>query len=209
MDYLAVLSDITNYYINLLIIQYHNKPKARATVELIVNLVWANMVILQLRDAFDWRTAEGKQLDIIADWVGLTRFYSGQLMSNRPWLSHIDWDSMPDSLQGGFSTFDTFEEIEGGILDYDEIGPRPNQLSDVSFRVLIGLKIIKNSINQTAKNIDDAIWDYFEGEVYTQWAGRTLTYFYKESIREVIEVAFLKNVLPRPTGVQIKLQEIS
>lgn len=209
MDYLAVLTDITNYYINLLIIQYHNKPKARATVELIVNLIWADMVILQLRDAFDWRTAIGKQLDIIADWVGLTRFYNGQFLNLRPWLSHIDWDSTPDDLQGGFSTFDTFEELEGGILDYDQFGPKTNQLSDSAFRVLIGLKIIKNSINQTAKNIDDAIWDYFQGDVYTVWSGKTLTYYYQENIKEVVEVAYLKNALPRPTGVEIKLQEIS
>lgn len=167
MNYLAVLSEITNYYINLLIVQYHNKPKARATVELIANLIWMNMIIFQIRDAFDWRSAVGKQLDIIADWVGLNRFYDGKWIFTRPWFSLIDWDSTPNNLQGGFSTFSNFEELKGGILDYDEINPSQNSLSDDDFRLLIGLKIIKNSINFTAKNIDDAIWSYFGNTYYS------------------------------------------
>lgn len=209
MNYLTLLSDITDYYVNLLIIQYHNKPKARATIRLFINLVWANMIILQLRDAFDWRTAIGKQLDIVADWVGIDRFYNGQLIFLRPWFALIDWDSTPDNLQGGFSEFDTFETIEGGILDYDELKPSQNEFSDDSFRLMIGLKIIKNSINFTAKNIDDAIWDYFEGDVYTVWNGKKLEYWYQPDLSIVMQVAQLKEVLPRPSGVQVELKEIS
>lgn len=208
MNYLSVLSEITNYYINLLIIQYHDKPKARATVELIVNLIWMNMIILQIRDAFDWRTAVGKQLDIIADWLGLNRFYDGQYIFLRPWFALIDWDSEPDNLQGGFSEFDTFEELEGGILDFNEIKPSKNQLPDNSFRLMVGLKIIKNSINFTAKNIDDAIWDYFEGLVYTKWNGKKLEYWYPHNYSVVMQVAALKEVLLHPTGTQIELKEI-
>lgn len=208
MDYSSVLLEVTTYYINLLIIQYHNKPKAKATVELIVTLIWMDMIIFQLRDAFDWRTAIGKQLDIVADWVGTSRFYNGQLLFLRPWFSLIDWDSTPDNLQGGFSEFDNFEELFGGIIDYDTIKPTQNQLADDALRLMIGLKIIKNNINFTAKNIDEAIWDYFNGDVYTVWKNKTLTYWYKSELREVLNVALLKNVLPKPTGVLVDLKEI-
>ena len=39
MDYLIILEELKNYYQNLLIIQYNNKPKARATIKLLVNLL--------------------------------------------------------------------------------------------------------------------------------------------------------------------------
>lgn len=208
MNYLETLKNISEYYANLLIIQYHNKPKARATIKLLTRLLWANMVLLQIRDAFDWRTATGNQLDIIGQWVGATRFYNGQLFDFRPWFSLIDWDSEPDNLQGGFSTFDTFDELEGGFLDYENILPTKNKLNDDAYRIMIGLKIIKNSISATCKNIDDAIWDYFEGKVYTVWEPDELTYYYSSELSEVMQVAESKNVLPCPTGVKIILKEI-
>lgn len=209
MDYLLISTTLANYYVNLLIIQYHNKPKARATVYFLATLLFANMALLQIRDGFDWQTAVGPQLDTVGDWVGVDRFYNGQLLFLQPWFSLIDWDSTPDNLQGGFSTFETFNSQEGGFLDYDSIGPTQNQLSDTSFSIMIGLKIIQNNIIQTAKNIDDAIWDYFNGKVYTTWEGKTLTYYYQPELREILQVAYFKNILPRPVGVQIVLTEIT
>ena len=209
MNYALILTTIINYYVNLLIIQYHDKPKAQATVSLLINLIWANMIIFQIRDGFDWKTAVGPQLDIVGAWVGLSKFYNGQLLFLHPWFSLIDWNSTPDNLQGGFSTFDTFDTLDGGIIDYSTIKPTQNQLDDEAYSLMIGLKIIKNSINHTAKNIDVSIWNYFDGNVYTIWSGNTLTYYYKSELREVMQVALFKNVLPVPTGVLIDLQEIT
>ena len=208
MDYNTALNNFIDYYTNLLIVQYHNKPKAKASIELMTRLLWVDMALMQVRDAFDWRTATGVQLDIIGKWVGVDRFYNGQLFYFRPWFALIDWNREPDNLQGGFSTFDTFDTVEGGFLTYDDILPTQNRLTDDSFRIMIGLKIIKNNISATCKNIDDAIWDYFDGDVYTTWNNMTLTYYYKGELAEVIEVAKEKNVLPCPTGVTIELREI-
>lgn len=209
MNYTLVLTSIINYYVNLLIIQYHDKPKARAVIALLIQMLWADMIIYQIRDAFDWKTAKGKQLDIIGAWLGVSRFYNGQLLFLRPWFSFIDWNTAPDNLQGGFSTFDNFETLEGGIIDYSTIKPTQNQLADDAYSMMIGLKIIKNSIKHTAKNIDNAVWDYFNGDVYTVWSGNTLTYYYQPVLREVMQTALLKNVLPAPSGVNIELQEIT
>lgn len=197
-----------NYYANLLIIQYHNKPKAQATIKLMARFLWSNMLFLQIRDAFDWKTAVGKQLEIIGEWVGVNRFYDGQLFDFHPWFALIDWDQKPDNLQGGFSTFANFESLEGGFLDYENIRPTQNRLNDEAFRIMIGLKIIKNNITATCKNIDNAIWDYFGGKVYTVWSADELTYYYSPELSEVLEVAKNKNVLPCPTGVRLFLKEI-
>ncbi len=125
------------------------------------------MIFLQIRDGFDWKTAALAQLRIIGKWVGVNEFYEGQLFDFHPWFSLIDWNSEPDNLQGGFSTFDNFETLEGGFLDYEEIKPTQNRLDVEQFRTMVGLKIIKNNITHTCKAIDDAIWEYFNGQVYT------------------------------------------
>lgn len=202
------MEELLNYYSNLLIVQYNGKPKAKATIEMLVSLMFANLILIQIQDAFNWQTAIGNQLDIIGRWVGVSRFYNGQLFYFHPWFSFPGWDDSPDDLQGGYSNFNDFEQLEGGFLSYGEILPTQNRLSDEGFGLMIGLKIIKNSINHTAKNIDDAIWEYFKGAVYTSWQDMTLTYHFLPEYREVIQVAQFKNVLPCPTGIKLELKEI-
>ena len=184
MDYEATLKSLLDYYANLLIIQYNGKSKASATIKMVANLILANLVILQIRDGFDWRTAVGKQLDIIGKWVGVTRDYKGSLYWGQTFLSY------------------------GQVLTYQSLGFVEQSLSDNDYRTIIGLKIIKNSINHTAKNIDDAIWEYFNGQVYTTWQPHQIIYHYPASLTTIIEVCNYKNVLPAPTGVSIVLREI-
>ena len=208
MDYTVILNSLKDYYANLLIVQYNGKPKATATIKVFVDLMLANLIIMQIRDGFDWKTALGAQLDIIGKWVGIDKFYDGQFFYFKSWFSLVDWNSSPDGLQGGFSTFSTFAENDGGFLTYKDMQPTQNRLTAEGFRIMVGLKIIKNSINHTAKNIDDAIWDYFEGKVYTVWGDHTLTYYFPSELNEILQVAEYKNVLPCPTGVRLILKEI-
>lgn len=212
MNYSEILKYLETYYSNLLIVQYNGKPKARATIKMLVNLIYSNMLINQIRDGFDWRNAKGRQLDIIGFWIGLDRFFKGQLFDFHSWYSLIDWDSEPENTQGGFSTFETFNTEEGGFLDYENIRPTQNRLDDSEFRILIGLKIIKNSIDHKAKTIDDAIWNYefFNNMVYTTWdlETRELVYHYPEEFRIIMQAAKDKQVLPCPPPMTIKLQEV-
>lgn len=204
------LKKIKKYYSNLLIIQYHDKPKAKATIELLAGLIYANMVLLQIQDGFNWKTALSAQLDIIGEWIGADKFYNGQLFDFRPWFSLIDWNTEGDNLQRGFSTFETFETLEGGFLDYENINPTQNILPKEVFRTLIGLKIIKNSINHTAKTIDEVIWNYFKGQVYTIWNLEQgwLEYYYPSDLNGLMQAAAQKEVLPCPTKMTIQLREI-
>ena len=214
MNYLTILQQLKDYYSNLLIIQYNGKPKAKATIELFVDLLFANVLILQIQDAFDWKTAVGAQLDIIGKWVGVSRSYNGSLFWGNTYLSYPDTDQLvpddnTDTLQHGYSDYSTFDSDTGNILTYDDLGFVEQQLSDADYRTVIGLKIIKNSINHTAKNIDNAIWEYFNGDVYTTWSPHQITYHYPASLNTLIEVCNYKKVLPAPTGVSILLSQIS
>lgn len=207
------MEELLKYYSNLLIVQYNGKPRAKATIELFTYLIFVNLVFLEIQNAFDWRTAEGAQLDIIGKWVGVSKDYNGSLYWGDTYLSYPNTrelypDDLTDSLQHGYSDYSTYEEDEGGVLTYDKLGFVEQTLSPANYRTVIGLKIIKNSIKHTAKNIDDAIWDYFGGKVYTTWNPHEITYHYPSEMSEIMNVCKYKNVLPAPTGVDIKLREI-
>lgn len=213
MDYAGTLNNLLDYYANLLIVQYNGKSKAAKTIKMLANLILVSLLILQIRDAFDWKTAVGVQLDIIGEWVGITRKYNGSLYWGKTFLSYPDSEDLvpidkTDNLQHGYSDYDTFETDTGDVLTYQSLGFVERSLSDEDYKIIIGLKIIKNSINHTAKNIDDAIWNYFGGQVYTTWEPLEIVYHYPASLTTVMEVCNYKNVLPAPTGVSITLREI-
>ncbi len=65
---------MNEYYSNLLILQYHNKPKAKATIEAVVNLL-PDELIQEVIGGFDIETAVGKQLDILGEYIGVDRYY--------------------------------------------------------------------------------------------------------------------------------------
>lgn len=68
------LTDIENYYKNLLIIQYHDKPKAQAVVSNWVDCMAGDGLLLQLYNAFNVDTTTGAQLDAIGRFLGVERF---------------------------------------------------------------------------------------------------------------------------------------
>ena len=276
MDYKAILKQLKEYYSNTLIVQYHDQPKAKQTIEMLVYLVFSEMLLFQVQNAFNWKTAVGKQLDIIGQWVGVSRTFNINLLTE-PKLAYPQYDRLdPDTtsaLQSGYSDYYTFDDTyynqqttldayivsgeteytstwlsltdggssltpqvaqfykvqtdgvyhnkiycwngskyelyqTGGQLRYSDIQTTTNNLNDDNYRIIIGLKIIFNSINHTAKAIDDAIWEYFNHEVYTVWTDNTLTYYYPSNLAQIMLFADYKGVLPAPTGVTVQLTEI-
>lgn len=207
------MEELFIYYPNLLIVQYNGRKKAKATIELFTYLIFVNLIFLQIQNAFDWKTAKGAQLDIIGKWVGVSRSYQGTLLTGKTYFSYPRTNQLTpadntDNRQHGYSDYDNFDTDTGNVLTYNDIGFVDSSLNDDDYRVIIGLKIIKNSINHTAKNIDEAIWNYFNGEVYTTWQPHEITYYYPASLSTVIEISNYKNVLPAPTGTSIVLREI-
>ena len=209
------MEELLKYYPGLLIIQYNHAIKARATIEAYVNLLWANQILRQIRDSFDVDTAVGEQLDVIGIWVGVDRYYFLKPYDNHPWISLIEITGATDPiLQGGYSEQSNFNTTLGGFLTPDMAGGASrSQLQDAEFRTLIKLKIIKNSISHTCKNIDDAIYGLFGNDVWTTWDldNHILYYNYASSFSQywLLNLAKKKNVLPCPTPCKVAFNQIS
>ncbi|TDE17725.1 DUF2612 domain-containing protein [Dyadobacter psychrotolerans] len=199
------MSDLTEFYKNLLIIQYHNKPKAQATIGLLIDSLLADGIIFDVRDGFDIETAVGAQLDVIGLYVGIDRFYTGQVLTG--FFSFINYDEVASPPAGriGFSNYSDFDTKPGKFLDYDSVLSQGMVLSDDAYRTILKMKIIQNNSNHSHKSIDDSMFAFFGNTVVPDSSGNmVMNYFANGQQSVILTVAIQKNVLPRPMGVRLQ-----
>lgn len=213
MDYESALEEIQKYYQNLLIIQYHNKPKAKALIGNLVKHLYADMILFKIRDGFNIVNqpyAIGKQLDCIGEWVGVNRIYdAGQPLY--PWFSLIDAEQTTEDVwQGGFQDWNDPIAQDGGFLGFDDLimGANKTALADDLFLSLIKLKIIKNSSTHTMGDLDRKFYEYFGSDIYITWNGMEMTYNYINKYASVMIVAQNKGALPVVNGSIVHLNPL-
>lgn len=216
MDYIKDIEAVKSWARDLLILQYHQSPKNRALIDLMVDLTFADDLILKIRDlCLNVDESIGAQLDVVGKWVGIDRYYDAIDLWEQPYTALVNYSNIQDDeyeqWQGGFSTFENFSQNDGGFLTYEdwiETRTKVNAMGDEYFRKLIKLKIIKNSIQFTNKNIDDAIWKWSNGQIYTTWGVMEVTYHYPSELSNLMQLATYKNVLLAPTGCAILTEVI-
>lgn len=93
------------YYRNLLIVQYANKAKAKATVEAFAIEAVADQLMNQLFDGFDLDTAVGMQLDILAAYRGISRYITG-LDFGRAYFTLPLYTDADAATRHGFPSYD-------------------------------------------------------------------------------------------------------
>lgn len=71
------MQELIKYFTNLLILQYRNKRKARATIEALTQIAFSNdngeIFPIKVQNAYDLDTATGHQLDILGKYLGKDR----------------------------------------------------------------------------------------------------------------------------------------
>lgn len=76
------LTERQQYYCNLLIQQYKNKPKAEATIKYLTSLLFLNDIFSQIGEKYKVDSAVGKQLDNLAIPMGINRIHENALMND-------------------------------------------------------------------------------------------------------------------------------
>lgn len=215
MNYLDTLNQLKEWACNQLIMQYRYAPKNREFIKVLSDTILANVLILKIRDlCLNVEESIGAQLDVVGQWVGIDRYYNAIDLWEQPYTALVNYSNVQDDTyepwQGGYSLYSNFADNNGGFLTYkvwQDTRTKVNQMGDDIYRQLIKLKIIKNSIVFTNKNIDDAIWKWSNGQVYTTWGVMEVTYHYPSSMHNLFQLAVYKNVLLAPTGCTINLIE--
>lgn len=88
------LNQLTEYYTSLLIYQYRGLPNASRQVRLLAKQSVADFLAGQFLTCFDLNTAVGAQLDILGQYIGLSRNVG--IAQPRPFFSLWDYTSTLD-----------------------------------------------------------------------------------------------------------------
>jgi len=193
--------ELIDYYTNLLIIQYNQKPKARAMIAAFSKQLLANGVFFDVRDGYNIDTAVGKQLDVLGKYIGLDRFYNQDDLDGFFAFSYYEEDPI-DPLKIGFSEYADYDTWEGKMLTYDDVITKQGRLIDDDYRFLLKLKIILNNSNFSHKEIDDSLFKFFGQDLVADSVGdMVMDFFVTENKSTIIKAAIAKSLLPIPMGV--------
>lgn len=197
-------TDVQEYYTDQLIVQYQDKPKARATIQCLINNSLVDGLIFQLQDCYDLDTAVGEQLTIIGEIVGVPRNIYGLDLVHTFWnytrftgsLTSVGWGrylSQPDpDLWTRYLTNATYVT------------------TDFELRSLIALRIIYNNAYESLYYVKNQLYAQFKGSIdIVDNKNSTITYNVKQPYYTVATIgSFLGNIFPKPAGIGITVNQI-
>ena len=140
---------ILDTYLNRVPSQHRNKPKFRATLEASLSpFVQFGNLMESVPSLYDVDTAIGSQLDVVGEWVGVTRV-------------------IKSAIEGVYFALDDTADVgfDSGIWRgaYDPISGIVS-LDDDTYRTLIKLKILANMWDGTAEKAYSSWQSVFNGE---------------------------------------------
>jgi len=195
------LDDVVSYYKDRLILQYRGLPKATQTIAILCKQAVCDYLTQSLQVAFDVNTAVGVQLDIIGKYVGISRLQgTSSTVNTYGFERYPGHTGNPHGLQryaGGVNT---------GIIwmRYGYLNTNPFALSDDAYRILIQLKIILNSSDNTLYSIQKLLNQFFPGTItVVDNTNMTLTYYIAPDISQTVPISIIEQFLPKPMGVGI------
>ncbi len=201
------IEDLIQSYVNLLIIQYADKPNAKQQIEDYTRGIVNNDIFGQIQDAYNIDTAVGDQLDILGKYIGIDR--NGAQQAINPVQNFFS--VLASDVTQNDDAFGTVSSAQFPTIDSHVLGAEPTDiitvqiLGDKSYRFILKLRIIQNAINHSDKEIDDAVTQVFEGDLIPSSADGTMTMTYlvdSESLTFAV-IALQKGALPKPIGVRL------
>jgi hypothetical protein len=192
------------YYVDLLLYQYNNLPKAKATIDLLVGAILVDLLPKDIETAFDLETAIGSQLDIIGEYIGLNRVINATI--TRDYFTFEDEQNNAAELFGFTNYTDPLLNAEVVLNAYIDASRITSALNDSEYRILLKLKSIINRSNNSMYEISDILYGFFGTDIilYDQ-LDMSLFYFVKSTISKIILIAASQNILPKPMGVEISI----
>ena len=208
------IEELVKYYQNLLIIQYHNKPKAKAVIGLLAReLADAWYLLKQVQDCFNLEVAVGKQLDILAKYYGISRDWAGIDFSNKyfdyqytdenhlrpvdpvPYRDGLGYQTLNNRGEGYYQTLIAKRKASYSLTDYE-------------LRNFIKLRIIA-LVNEkiTYQYLYDEMFRLFHLLIIPiALDDMTLEFYFDPTLTHLAGVLNeYKEFLPAPAGVGIKI----
>ena len=190
-------------YVSLLIIQYSSQPDAQATIALLCGQAVASQIISQVLNGFDPTTAVGAQLDILANYVEVSREIVGY--NTTGYFSMARYNDPLANTYPGFGRY-TDATVSPYIFSRYVNSPSTNYvMSDPEMMSAILYFASLESLDLTIENIDAFITQFFGTYVtWTDNGNMTMTYTHDPSDPSTLfDIVYFLGGLPRPCGVQL------
>lgn len=199
------MEELKKYFTNLLILQYKNKPKAKATIEALVDIAFygnGGIFPIILQNAYDLDNALGKQLDIIGKYLGYDRMLPIPLDN---YFKYDDYNEVETSK--GYSDYsqerNTYPYAE---YRYDNYSYSPIQ-DDIYRKILKMISVLKTK-SLSLGNIDEVLKDIFENKIYVVEKDKEIEYHIVSTELPLLDNQtkldiFFKKYFPKPMGCVI------
>lgn len=153
------IESVKDYYADLLILQYRNKPKARETIREFVEICLGDGLVFELNNCLNIDTAVGKQLDLIGQILGCNRNVYGL----NPDTKYFSFEKT-----GAYGYSDKDALSEGYWKSYFNSIGSAYALPDSDYRQLLKFKAALNVMPSTMKGMDEALYSVFGDNVTIQ-----------------------------------------
>ena len=198
------LADLQEYYNDQLIIQYQDKPKARQTIQCLVNRALCDGLGLQIFPSFNLNTASGAQLTTLGELIGVPRNIYGLDLQH----TFFNWTRYSGSLTSiGYGRYANQPDPD---LWTRYITNAIYVATDFELLSLIKLRIIYNNFYESLGIIYPQLYGYFKTSIQlVDNKDFTITYNVQNPYHTVATIAsFLGNIFPKPAGVGITVNLI-
>lgn len=201
-DRTVEIAELVLQYQDLMLNQYRNAERARATIALLVQEAICSLVELDIQDAFNLDTAIGVQLDVLGQYIGFDRNVT--IPIDRFYFKYTDYLN-PVSLYAGFTLYTDSTVNAGSSWYLYSFSDTPNtSLDDDTYRTLLKLKIILNKSHNTLYEIATDLWQFFAGDIICfDSADMTISYAVNPNAKSVAIIAAQVGLLPKPMAVGI------
>lgn len=188
------VEDVQEYYANLLILQYRNKPRARATIKTMAELYLGDGLVFDIQDVLDIDKAVGAQLDIIGKILGCPRQIKGFELDKK----YFSFENAPTPY--GFS--DDSQLSEGYWKRYNNSIGSIFSLQDEDYRRLLKFKAIYNLRRGSWADLDEAYYTFFGDEIeLINNKNLTVTFNIKSTASLATRVAIILDYIKPPVGI--------
>lgn len=199
------LENLIKYYVDLLIIQYRTKPKARATIRAFISeLVRAYNLVKQVQMAYDINTAVGAQLDTVGKYFGVVRKFVG-LDFKYKYFSFQYMGGDDDGLS--FNIYDPENPESNALGKFRTLRSEDSyeyDLDDEQFRIIIKLRAIGlyNHI-LSYKYITEMVHEILKDDVMVLVSDKMEIFYYIRDPNLLQIFQTYPRLLPAPAGVKV------
>ena len=201
------MEELKKYFTNLLILQYRNKPRAKATVEALTENAFSNttgkIFPIEVQNSYNLDTATGKQLDILGKYLGKDRVLAFAIDNTFKYATY-DLSSDPNTGYNDYQeevTSYPYAEYRYSQYSYETIG-------DKNYRKILKMLAFLRGKPLTLENIDLALESAFDGYIYAIEKPKEIEYHVAQGFfplltdQDRLDTAF-KKYFPKPMGCSI------